>query len=117
MQKGHTKCSTANGGRVNRGSVQDLNGNDLAKIVLWNNKFICVGGKSVYFKSVAEKGIVKTGDLIFNNNELIVKNNRRLRALNISPLDAFTLLALTDALPLKQRKGLKTVSYIEDKPF
>jgi len=37
--------------------------------------------------------------------------------LNISPLDAFRLFALTDALPLEWREGLKTISYIEDKPF
>ena len=48
------KCSGAN-----RGSVQGLNGNDLAKIILWNNKFICIGGNSVYFKTLAEKGIIK----------------------------------------------------------
>ena len=46
-----------------------------------------------------------------------VKNNRRLRELNISPLYAFRLLALTDALPLERREGLKTISYIEDEPF
>ena len=62
------KCSAAN-----RGSLQDLNGNDLAKIALWNNKFICSGGKSVYFKKLAEKGIIRIGDLISDNNELIVK--------------------------------------------
>ena len=74
MQKGRIKCSTAN-----RGSIQDLNGNDLAKIILWNNKFICIRGKSVYFKSVAEKGIIKTGDLIFNNNELIANEPSRAK--------------------------------------
>ena len=52
--KRFAKCSAAN-----RGSVQDLNGNDLAKIILWNNKFICIGGKSVYFKTLADKGIIK----------------------------------------------------------
>ena len=40
---------------------------------------------------MAEKGIIKIGDLVSDNNELIVKNNRRLRELNISghsmPLD------------------------------
>ena len=66
---------------------------------------------------MAEKGIIKIGDLISDNNELIVKNNRRLRELNISPLDAFRLLALIDALPLEWREGLKTISYIEDEPF
>ena len=106
------KCSAAN-----RGSVQGLNGNDLAKIILWNNKFICIGGNSVYFKTLAEKGIIKIGDLISDNNELIGKNNHRLRELNISPLDAFRLLALTDALPLEWQEGSRTISYIEDEPF
>ena len=41
------------------------------------------------------KGIIKIEDLISDNNELIVKNNHRLRELNILPLDAFRLLALT----------------------
>ena len=106
------KCSGAN-----RGSVQGLNGNDLAKIILWNNKFICIGGNSVYFKTLAEKGIIKIEDLISDNNELIVKNNHRLRELNILPLDAFRLLALIDALPLEWREGLKTISHIENEPF
>ena len=93
--KSFAKCSAANWG-----SVQNLTGNDLKKNLLWNNKFICIGGKSVYFKTLAEKDIIKIGDLISDNNELIVKNNRRLSELNISPLDAFRLLALIDALPL-----------------
>jgi len=68
-------------------------------------------------KTLAEKEIIKIQDLISDDNELIVKNNRRVRELNISPLRAFRLLALTDALPLKWREGLKTISYIEDEPF
>ena len=66
------------------------------------------------FQNTGREG---NGDLISDNNELIVKNNHRLRELNISPLDAFRLLALTDALPLEWREGLKTISYIEDEPF
>ena len=103
------KCSGAN-----KESVQGLNGNDLAKIILWNNKFICIGGNSVYFKTLAEKGVIKIEDLISDNNELIVKNNHSLRELNMLPLDAFRLLALIDALPLEWREGLKTISHIEN---
>ena len=66
---------------------------------------------------MAEKEIIKIGDLISDNNELTVKNNHRLRELNISPLDAFRLLSLANALPLEWRKGLKTISYIENQPF
>lgn len=66
------------------------------------------------FQNTGREG---NGDLISDNNEPIVKNNHRLMELNISPLDAFRLLALTDALPLEWREGLKTISYIEDEPF
>ena len=63
-------------------------------------------------KKLAEKGIIRIGDLISDNNELIIRNNRRSRELNISPLDAFRLLTLIDALPLEWREGLK-----EEEPF
>ena len=53
----------------------------LANSILWNNKFICIGGKSVYIRNLAEKGIIRIGDLIADTNELIIKNNRRLREL------------------------------------
>ena len=34
---------------------------------------------SVYFKKLAGKGIIRIGDLFSDNNELIIKNDRRLR--------------------------------------
>ena len=71
----------------------------------------------MYFKNLAEKGIIKIGDLISDNIELIVKNSRRLRELNITPHDAFRLLALIHASSLEWREGLEANSYIEDKPF
>ena len=66
----------------------------------------------MYFKKLAEKGVIRIGDLISD-----VKKNRRLSDLNISPLDSFRLLTLMDALPLEWREGLKEISYIEDEPF
>ena len=80
-------------------SLQDQNRQDLSKAIVWNNKFICIGGKSVYFRNLAEKGILRMGDLISNNNELIVKSNYQLRELNISPLDMFRLISGIDVLP------------------
>ena len=53
--------------------------------------------KSVYLKNLVEKGILRMGDLISNNNELIVKSSYKLRALNISPLDTFKLISVIDA--------------------
>ena len=50
-----------------------------------NNKLICIGDKSVYFRNLAEKGIRRVGDLISNKNELIIKSE--LTVLHLSPLE------------------------------
>ena len=49
--KSFAKCSA-----VNNLNIQDLNGKDLSKVILWNNKSICVGDKSVYFEISLRKG-------------------------------------------------------------
>ena len=110
--KSFAKCSAAN-----HTSVQDKKREDLSKAIVWNNKFICIGGKSVYFKNLAEKGILRMGDLISDNNEFIVKSNHRLRELNISPLDIFRLISVIDALPGEWRKSLNTFASTADEPF
>ena len=51
------KCSAAN-----HTSLQDQNRQDPSKAIVWNNKFICIGGKSVYFRNLAEKGILTMGE-------------------------------------------------------
>ena len=57
------------------------------------------------------------GDLISDNNELIVKSNYKLRELNISPLDIFRLISVIDALPAEWRESLTTSASIVDEPF
>ena len=57
-------------------------------------------------RNLAEKGILRVGDLISNKNELIIKCE--LIVLNLSPLDAFRLVSLIDALPTQWRESLKT---------
>ena len=42
------ECSVAN-----KGSAQNPTDTDLSKIILWNNKAICIDGKSVYNNSLA----------------------------------------------------------------
>ena len=65
-----------------------------------------VGDKSVYFRNLAEKGIF---------HELIIKSE--LRVLKLSPLDAFRLVSLTDALPIQWRESLKTCISTGETPF
>ena len=104
------KCSA-----INNLNIQDLDGKDLSKIILWNNKFICLGDKSLYFRNLSEKGILRVGDLISNKNELIIKSE--LRVLHLSPFDAFRLVFLIDSLPTHWRVSLKTCISTGDTPF
>jgi len=59
---------------ANHASMHDLSREDFSKFILWNNRFICVGGKSVDFRNLAVKVILRMGYLISYNNELIMKN-------------------------------------------
>ena len=54
-----------------------------------------------YFKMLQGKGILRLGDLLDENNDLIIESTRKLRELNISPLDAFRLMSVINALPLE----------------
>ena len=45
-------------------------------------------------------------DFTDDNNDFIIKS--KLRELNISPLEAFRLMSVIDAIPLEWREKLKT---------
>ena len=53
--------------------------NEILQIIFWNNKLIRIDGKPVFYKTLAEKGILRIGDLISENNELITKCNLKGR--------------------------------------
>ena len=82
--------------------------NQFSNIILWNNELICIDGKSCYFKTLQENGILRLGDLLDENNDFIIKS--KLREFNISPLEAFRLMSKIDALPLEWRRKLKSSS-------
>ena len=96
------KCSAANYDSIQIPHTVEA----LSNIILWNNKLICIDGKSFYFKTLQEKGILRLGDLLDENNDFIIKS--KLRELNISPLEAFRLKSVIDALALEWRGKLKT---------
>ena len=64
------KCSVAN--NQCKEIIEDIN--EILQIILWNNKFIRIDGKPVFYKTLAEKGIFRIGDLISENNELITSS-------------------------------------------
>ena len=105
------QCSVANKAT---GNIQ-LSQNELSEVVIWNNKFICVDGKSVYNYKLKSKGIITLSDLKCESNEQAIWLN--FRQLGISPLEAFQLTALSDALPAEYRQALRSIQHVESKPF
>ena len=98
-----SRCSAAN-----KVSLDNINAVDISKIILWNNCYILIGGKNVFNKRLVGKEIVRIGDLIAENNEIITC---KLRELNFSPLDAFQLFSVVDALPKDWRHALRSYGY------
>ena len=93
--KSFAKCSVA----INHSEEAIDDRNAILQTILWNNRLIRIDGKVVFFKALAEKGILRIGDLISEHNELITKCN--LRELDFSPLDFFRLVSVINALPNK----------------
>ena len=83
--------------------------------IIWNNKLICIDGKPVFSKTLAEKGILRIGDLISENNELITKH--KVRELNLTPLDLFKLISVVNAMPSQWRDLLKRSSHSNKRTF
>ena len=96
------ECSAANYDSIQISHTVE----SFSNIILWNNKLICIDGKSFYFKTLQEKGVLQLGDLLDKNNDFII--NSKLRELNISPLESFRLMSVIDALPLERREKRKT---------
>ena len=50
---------------------------DISKIILWNNCYILIGDRTVFNKRLVEKGIVRIGDLIAENSEIMKCNTSK----------------------------------------
>ena len=82
----------------------DQMSNGVASVIIWNNKNICVDGRSIYHSSLYKKGIVRLEDLVDDKNNLIVRKN--LIQSGLSPLEIFYLMRTIDALPAQYRNSL-----------
>ena len=104
------QCSVAS-----RMNSYDISQETLSEVIIWNNKHICVDGKSVYNRRLVDKGIISLGDLALGKNGLAPWCD--FWKLDISPLDAFQLIALCDALPTEYRQSLQIYQYVNLEPF
>ena len=90
------ECSIANVTNVN-----NLTHEQIARTVIWNNKFVHIEGKSVFNGKLLRQGIVTVFDLVTKQNRYVGINN------NLSPIDMFELMSIADTLPVNWRQSIK----------
>ena len=105
-----TQCSA-----VARKSEIELSPEEISNTVIWNNKFICIDGKSIFNSRLSSKGLIRIGDLVTESNQFI--SNSNLRQWDFSPKDIFNLMAIIDAIPAPWRRSLKLNGCIKKRPF
>ena len=68
----------------------DLSHEEISNTVIWNNKFICIDGRSIFNLRLFNEGLIRIGDLLAESNQFIIKCN--LRQWDLSPKDVFDLI-------------------------
>ena len=73
--------------------------------IIWNNKFIKIGGRSLYRCALVNKGIVRIKDILDTESKLHKWNV--LKDSHITQAEYFILMSIYDALPLGWKMLLK----------
>ena len=68
----------------------ELTHEEISNSVIWNNKFICINGKSVFNCHLFDKGLIRVGDMVTERNQLVFKCNPL--QMDFSPRDVFDLM-------------------------
>ena len=74
---------------------------EIHNTVIWNNKFICIQGKSVFCAALFKKEISTLEDLTTEENGVSV-------SASFTPKEKFQLMAIIDAIPTQWRHHFKT---------
>ena len=79
---------------------------EIHKTVIWNNKFICIQGKSVFCEALFKKGIITLEDLTTDGNDVIT-GIQIMASASFTPKEKFQLMTIIDAIPTQWRNHLK----------
>ena len=85
---------------------------EIHNTVIWNNKFICIQGKSVFCEALFEKGIITLEDLKTDGNDVIT-GFQIMASASFTPKEKFQLMAIIDAIPTQWRHHLKICNNYE----
>lgn len=78
---------------------------DVLEQIIWNNKFIKIGGQSLYRNTLVRKGIVKMSDILTSRGKLKPWNT--LKNKNITNSEYFLLMSIFDTIPADWKTFLK----------
>ena len=78
----------------------------LHNTAIWNNKFICVQGKSIFREALFNKGIITLEDLTTEKSDVIT-GFQIMASASFTPKEKFRLMAIIDAIPTQWRHHLK----------
>ena len=70
---------------------------DVVNQTIWNSKFILIESKSCCIKHLVAHGIVKIGDLIFDNGRFL--ESEKLLQARLSPIHFFKLMGIVNSIP------------------
>ena len=87
-----------------REQVLNLSNSSRSSTVIWNNRHILIDGKSVFYQSLFDKGIVTLENLVTDTNVLLVRQDPN--ELPFTLLEWFHLIQIFEALPTQWRKSL-----------
>ena len=79
---------------------------EIHNTVIWNNKFICIQGKSVFREALFKKGIITLEDLTTDGNDVIT-GFQIMASASFTPKEKFQLTAIIDAILTQWRNHLK----------
>ena len=87
-----------------REQVLNLSNSSRSSTVVWNNRHILIDGKSVFYQSLFDKGIVTLENLVTDTNVLLVRQDPN--GLPFTLLEWFHLIQIFEALLTQWRKSL-----------
>ena len=70
---------------------------EIHNTAIWNNKFICIQGKSVFCEASFKKGIITLEDLTTDGNDVIT-GFQIITSASFTPKEKFQLMAIIDAI-------------------
>lgn len=98
-----------------REQILNLSNSSRSSTVIWNNRHILIDGKSVFYQSLFDKGIITLENLVTDTNVLLVRQDPN--GLPFTPLEWFHLIQIFEALPTQWRKSLTSCGPKSGKTF